>query len=134
MERFGTSFNTDDGVFSHINCKIEYKIIGDSNADTSTVNIVDVYYQEVHEQERFSTRHNIPLTNDYLNLMNYDHLEIKVTISSSTVKPTSLKLYCEAFTAFKNRKPDYSSVREELFTINNPDTTFYFTWSPADLN
>lgn len=70
-------------------------------------------------------------------LMSYDYLEFKVTISCNdiNVKPISLELNFQAQTSFShNYNPDDSEVTEILLTLNNPDTTIYFTWSPHNLS
>jgi hypothetical protein len=123
-----------DGALSQVNCTVEYKIISDPNTDTSTVNIIDVTYQEAPSQginPFYSTEYK-PLNMAHT-LMNYDHLEFKVTTTCSTNKPINLEFNFEAHTGFKNRMPSDHST-ETLLTINNPDTTIYFTWSPPNFN
>ena len=44
---YNISFNQNDGVLSQIDYSIEYKFIGDPNADTSTKNVVEFTYEEV---------------------------------------------------------------------------------------
>ena len=124
------SFNQNDGVYSEFNWTVEYKIIGDPNADTSTVNVVDLTYKE--EQWSHSTDYNFfNLLNH--KLMSYDHLEFKVTTSFSTVKPINLELNLKAYTTFRHNTPDDRSITETLLIVNSPDTTIYFTWSPHNL-
>ena len=40
------SYNQNDGELTRFDFRIEYKIIGDPNADTSSVNLLDVTYEE----------------------------------------------------------------------------------------
>jgi hypothetical protein len=66
--------------------------------------------------------------------MSYDHLEFKVTTSSNSVKPIDLEINFKIENSFKDNTPDDRSITETLLTINNPDTTIYFTWSPPNFN
>ena len=122
----GTSFNNNDGIVSEVNCTIEYKIVGDPNADTSTVNIADLNWRE--SQQYFGRESSY----DH-KLMSYDHLEFKVTTSFINVKPINYELEFRAYTSFRHNTPDDRTVMEIIHTVNNPDTTIYFTWSPNNL-
>ena len=73
--------------------------------------------------------------------MSYDHLEFKVTTSSSNVKPTNLEFTLSATTDFYNynipahsNRNNFRRISEHLLTINSPDTTIYFTWSPPNFD
>ena len=122
---WGTSFNNNDGIVSEVNCTIEYKIVGDPNADTSTVNIADLNWGE-------SQVTGVEVSYDH-KLMSYDHLEFKVTTSFINVKPINYELEFRAYTSFRHNTPDDRTVMEIIHTVNNPDTTIYFTWSPHNL-
>ena len=122
---WGTSFNNNDGIVSEVNCTIEYKIVGDPNADTSTVNIADLNWGE-------SQVTGVEVSYDH-KLMSYDHLEFKVTTAYNLFKPVNLKFIFRAETGFVNFEPDGRNITETLFTVNSPDTTIYFTWSPHNL-
>jgi hypothetical protein len=131
---YDISFNQNDAIASEIDWTVEYKIIGDPNADTSTVNVLDVAFEEKGYSPYISM-----LTNIYdlspRNLKSYDHLEFKVTTSCNdiNVKPVNLEINFIAHTRFRNNRPDYHSITETIITINSPDTTIYFTWSPHNL-
>ncbi len=79
------------------------------------------------------------LTNIYdlspRNLKSYDHLEFKVTTSCNdiNVKPINLEFNFRAYTSFRQNTPDDRRLTETLFTVDSPDTTIYFTWSPHNL-
>ncbi len=128
------SFNMYDGVLSQVDLRVEYKIIGDPNADTSAVIVWDCTYEERQGISTYNTTFNFFEPFWPYQLMNYDHLEFKVTTSSSNVKPTNLELDFKAETFFKNFEPDDRRITETLLTINSPDTTIYFTWSPPNFN
>ena len=137
------SFNMGDGVLSQVDLRVEYKIIGDPNADTSAVNVWDITYEERQGISTYNTTANLPTPFEPYQLMNYDHLEFKVTTSSSgnninvfgnLITAVNLELDFKAETFFKNFEPDDRRITETLLTINSPDTTIYFTWSPPNFN
>ena len=71
-------------------------------------------------------------------LMSYDHLEFKVTTNSIGnafigVPAVNLELNFRAETRFRLKRPDNRRITEILLTVNNPNTTIYFTWSPHNL-
>ena len=123
---YDISFNQNDAIASEIDWTVEYKIIGDPNADTSTVNIADLNWRE--SQQYFGRESSY----DH-KLMSYDHLEFKVTTSFINVKPINYELEFRAYTSFRHNTPDDRTVMEIIHTVNNPDTTIYFTWSPNNL-
>ena len=126
----------DNHVYSRVNFRVEYKIIGDPNADTSRIKVLDVTFEGRPGGSNFFNHLSGPRWS-WLNnheLMSYDHLEFKVTTSSNSVKPIDLEINFEIETSFKDNKPDDRSITETLLTINNPDTTIYFTWSPPNFN
>ena len=128
---YDISFNQNDAIATEVDWTVEYKIIGDPNADTSTVNIADLNWRE--SQQYFGRESSY----DH-KLMSYDHLEFKVTTSSIGnafigLPAVNLELDFKAETFFKNFEPDDRRITETLLTINNPDTTIYFTWSPHNL-
>lgn len=127
------SYNQNDGELTRFDFRIEYKIIGDPNADTSSVNLLDVTYEE----SQWSSQNHSKWVNfdnlSYYEFMNYDHLEFKVTTSCNTVKPIDLELNFIAQTYFANYTPSGVSW-ETLLTVNSSDTTIYFTWSPPNFN
>ena len=131
---YDISFNQNDAIASEIDWTVEYKIIGDPNADTSTVNVLDVAFEEKGYSPYISM-----LTNIYdlspRNLKSYDHLEFKVTTSCNdiNVKPINLEFNFRAYTSFRQNTPDDRRLTETLFTVDSPDTTIYFTWSPHNL-
>jgi hypothetical protein len=132
------SFNMGDGVLSQVDLRVEYKIIGDPNADTSAVNVWDCTYEERQGISTYNTTFNFFKYSPY-KLMNYDHLEFKVTTSSIGnafigLPAVNLELDFKAETFFKNFEPDDRRITETLLTINSPDTTIYFTWSPPNFN
>ena len=132
---YDISFNQNDAIATEVDWTVEYKIIGDPNADTSRVNVLDIAFEEKGYQPYISMVPNIYNVRNH-KLMSYDHLEFKVTTSCNdiNVKPISLELKFQAQTSFRhNNNPDDSEVTEILLTVNNPDTTIYFTWSPHNL-
>ena len=122
------SWNTNDGDISQINCSIQYSIIGESDT---------VYLQNAYN---FNSSENLfPIPNhhsSYYNLKNYDHLEFKLTISS-TSHPLNSKytLIGDSEMILTSRySDDYRLQRDTLTSFNNSDTTIHFTWSPANFN
>lgn len=131
---YDISFNQNDAIATEVDWTVEYKIIGDPNADTSTVNVLDFTFEEKGYHPYFTAESNIFNMVNH-KLMSYDHLEFKVTTSCNdiNVKPISLQFNLRAFTSFRHNTPDDRRVMEIIHTVNNPDTTIYFTWSPHNL-
>ena len=127
------SFNQNDAVYSQVFFTIEYKIIGDPNADTSTVNVMDCTYEELATGYPPFWSCNFNNIHRSLPFKSYDHLEFKVTTAYNLFKPVNLKFIFRAETGFVNFEPDGRNITETLFTVNSPDTTIYFTWSPHNL-
>jgi|TARA_B100001093_G_C26442720_1_gene848818 hypothetical protein len=127
--------------FAEFRWIIEYKIIGDPDADTTPVTVMDIVLQEIYDGSgngRIAQRHYWFMQDH--KLKNYDHLEFKITTCSTSaaaswkhVKPINLELVFEAYSSFDDNKPDDRQIMESLFTVNSYDTTFYFTWSPPNL-
>ena len=122
------SWNTNDGDISQINCSIQYSIIGESDT---------VYLQSASDFN--SSEISYPIYSHhstYYYLKNYDHLELKLTISS-TSNPLNSKytLIGESEMILTSRySDDYRLQRDTLTSFNNSDTTIHFTWSPANFN
>ena len=128
--------------FAEFRWIIEYKIIGDPNADTGSVTVMDIVLQEIYDGSgygRIAQTHYWNMQNH--NLKNYDHLEFKIRTCSTSeaaswkyVKPINLELEFEAYSSFDDNKPDDRELKESLLTINSYDTTVYFNWSPPNFN
>lgn len=131
---YDISFNQNDAIATEVDWTVEYKIIGDPNADTSTVNVLDIAFEEKGYSPYFTAQSNIFNMVNH-KLMSYDHLEFKVTTSCNdiNVKPINLEFNFRAYTSFRHNNPDDRRLTETLLTVDSPDTTIYFTWSPHNL-
>ena len=128
------SWNTNDGDISQINCSIQYSIIG----ETDTVYLQSVYDFNSSENWNDIYRHD----SHFHSLKNYDHLELKLTISCTSHPLNSVyNLIAESEMLLPNNSLefshpiyDHSWQRDTLISFNNSDTTINFTWSPPNFN
>ena len=122
------NFNTSDDDVSLINCSIQYNIIG----ETDTVHIQNASNFNSYENYSWTGPFRYRHYSDFYTLKNYDYLEFKLTINSTSL-PHDSKHILTARSELKLPN-NYRLQTDTLTSFNNSDTIIYFTWSPPNFN
>ena len=122
------NFNTSDDDVSEINCSIQYNIIG----ETDTVHIQNALDFNSYENYIWTGPYKYRHYSDFYSLKNYDYLEFKLTINSTSQPHNSKHILTSRSELILPN--NYRLQTDTLTSFNNSDTTIYFTWSPPNFN